>query len=62
MLIWNIFIEYFMYLLGESLKSFKNFIIYLEIDFLCFILRLSLIYFFKVRNKRRYFKMDVKLI
>lgn len=62
MLTWNTLIEHFMYSLGESLKSFKNFITHLEIDFSCLILRLSLIHSFKARNKRRYSKTDVKLI
>lgn len=62
MLTWNTLIEHFMYSLGESLKSFKNFITHLEIDFSCLILRLSLIHSFKAKNKRRYSKTDVKLI
>lgn len=62
MLTWNTLIEHFMYSLGDSLKSFKNFITHLEIDFSCLILRLSLIHSFKARNKRRYSKTDVKLI
>lgn len=62
MLTWNTLIEHFMYSLGESLKSFKNFITHLEIDFSCLILRLSLIHSVKARNKRRYSKTDVKLI
>lgn len=48
MLTWNTLIEHFMYSLGESLKSFKNFITHLEIDFSCLILRLlSLIHSFR---------------
>lgn len=62
LLVWNTLTEHFMYSLGESLKSLKNFITHLEIDFSCLILRLSLIHSFKVRNKRRYSKTDVKLI
>lgn len=47
MLTWNTLIEHFMYSLAESLKSFKNFITHLEIDFSCLILRLSLIHSFR---------------